>query len=122
MRATLLMMLTNDAFAVFAQDETLGHLADVWTLALPNDASVRRGLKDVARFLAVTAFRVPIADNRVAIWKSLHACQYRDIDVVQVHVRAKLPDDARSGWIEFNNLSAASHKRVAARQTDGTDW
>ena len=73
MRATLLIMLTNDVFAIFAQDEALGHLADGGALAFPDDATVWRSLEDVACLLAITAFRVPIADNRVAIWKSLHA-------------------------------------------------
>ena len=121
MRATLLMMLTNDAFAIFAQDEALGYLADGGALAFPDDASVWRSLEDMARLLAVAAFRVPIADDCVSVWKSLHACQYRDIDVKQIHIRAELPDGARSRWIEFDDLSAASYKRVAARQTDGAD-
>ena len=119
--AVLLIYLSENAFAVFAQQETLGHLADVAVLALPDDATVRRGLKNVACLFAVTASRVPIADNRIAVWKSLHASQYSDIDVVKFHVWTELPDDARSGRIEFNDLSTASHERVAARQTDGAD-
>ena len=119
--AVLLISLSVNASTVFAQQEALGNLADVGALALPDDATVWRGLENVARLLAVAALRVPIADDRVAIWKSLHASQYRDIDVVKFHVRAELPDDARSGRIEFDDLSGTSHKRVAARQTDGAD-
>ena len=115
------MILSDDTFSIFAQQEALGHLANVGALALPDNASVRRGLEDVARLLAVTASRVPIADDRVAVRKPLHASQYRDIDVVKFHIRAKLPDDARSGRVEFNDLSAAGHKRVAAWQSDGAD-
>ena len=66
-------MLTNDVFAIFAQDEALGHLADGGALALPDDATIWCGLEDMARLLAVAAFCIPIADNRVAVWKSLHA-------------------------------------------------
>ena len=109
------MMLTNDAFAVFAQDETLGHLADVWTLAFPDDATIWCSFENVTCLLAVAAFCVPIADNCVSVWKSLHASQYRDIDVVKIHVRAELPDDASSGRIEFNDFSTARHKCVATR-------
>ena len=117
----LLISLSVNASTVFAQQEALSHLADVGALALPDDATVRRGLENVARLLAVAASRIPIADNRIAVWKSLHASQYRDINIVKVHVRAELPDDAVSSRIEFNDLSTASHERVAARQTDGAD-
>ena len=115
------IMLSNNAFTGFAQNETLGHLSDIRALALPDDATVGCGFEDVARLLPVAAFCVPVADDRVAVRKSLHASQYRDVDVVQVHVRAELPYDACSGRIEFNDLSSAGHKRVAARQTDGAD-
>ena len=119
--AALLISLSVNAFTVLAQQETLGHLADVAVLALPDDATIRRGLENVACLLAVTASRIPIADNRIAVWKSLHASQYSDIDVVKFHIGAELPDDACSGRIEFNDLSTASHECVAARQTDGAD-
>ena len=117
----LLISLSVNASTVFAQQEALGNLADVGALALPDDATVWRGLENVARLLAVAASRIPIADNRIAVWKSLHASQYRDINIVKVHVRAELPDDAVSSRIEFDDLSAASHERVAAWQTDGAD-
>ena len=115
------MTLSDDVLAFFAQQEALGNLSDGGALALPDDASVRRGLEDVARLLAVTALRVPIANDRVAVWKSLHASQYRNINVVKFHVRAELPDDARSGRIEFDDFSGTGHKRVTARQTDSAD-
>ena len=97
------MMLPYDALADCAQDKALGHLADVGAWALPDDASVWRGFEVVARLLAVAAFRVPVADDRVAVRKPLNASQYCDIDVIQVH------------------LFATCRKRVAARQTDGAD-
>ena len=114
-------MLSNNAFTGFAQNEALGHLADVRTEAFPDDASVWRGLEDMARLLAVAALRIPVADDRISVWKSLHASQYRDIDVVQVHVRLKLPDNPCTLRIEFNDLSGTRHQRVAARQADGAD-
>lgn len=67
------MMLSDDVPAFFAQQEALGHLSDGGAEAFPDDAAVWRGLKYVARLLSVAALRVPIADNRVAIRKSLHA-------------------------------------------------
>ena len=71
--AVLLISLSVNASAVLAQQEALGNLSDGGALALPDDASVRRGLENVARLLAFAALRVPVADDRVAIWKSLHA-------------------------------------------------
>ena len=61
------MMLTNDAFAGFAQNEALGHLADVGALALPDDATIWCGLEDMARLLAVAALRIPVADDRISV-------------------------------------------------------
>ena len=119
--AVLLIYLSENAFAVFAQDETLGHLADVWTLAFPDDATIWCSFENVTCLLAVAAFCVPIADNCVSVWKSLHASQYRDVYVVKFHVWTEHPDDACSRRIEFNDLSTASHECVAARQTDGAD-
>ena len=67
------MMLSDDVLAVFAQQEALSYLPDGGAEAFPDDAPVWRGFEYVARLLAVVALRVPIADNRVAIRKSLHA-------------------------------------------------
>ena len=71
--AVLLISLSVNASTVLAQQEALGNLSDGGALALPDDATVRRGLENVARLLAFAALRVPVADDRVAIWKSLHA-------------------------------------------------
>ena len=116
------MILSDDTFSIFAQQETLGHLADVRAETFPDDAAVWRGLEYVARLLAVSALRVPIADTCVAVRKSLHASQYRNIDIVKIHVRAELPDDAVSCRIELHDLSGACCQRVAARQTDSANW
>ena len=71
--AVLLISLSVNASTVLAQQEALGNLSDGGALAFPDDATVWRGLENVARLLAVAALRVPVADNRVAVWKSLHA-------------------------------------------------